>query len=400
MDINKKVFLFDFIKVFKNKLIKHIVQFITEKIESHLQKKLPESKYNKLIKSYDDLFVLWIFDANKNNELDNYIPRGDIVNHANIEYTFVQEGVPRDCARQYINSWRSYKYGEYLQELKHNIDTFVIPGYNINAKHEEGGYTRLIRRIADSTTALNDIIPRTTSISISSIQYKRLKELYKGPQHLFMTNAFCVASKYRFLGGINNNLSVPDIFTKNTIGTNEYAELFGSPLNTRSKYYCSPFDDERATFQSIGSFFNLELSNGWYIANPPFNADFMESVSRRIIEQLTKYSSRMVNVIVILPVWDPETQDEYGLPNYNTPFPAFTLLKDCKYLKARRVLLRDYKYYDYYTDSYIDVTATHMLLLSTYMDDNTITNNAIATNILTKLAERWKSIAITTRRRL
>lgn len=67
-------------------------------------------------------------------------------------------------------------------------------------------------------------------------------------------------------------------------------ECFASPLNCRYERYCSAYEDTDAMFGSLGSFFDYDFKTrgGCYQANPPFVADFIESMVRKMDESLSE----------------------------------------------------------------------------------------------------------------
>lgn len=391
---SKNVLLFDYINDFRKLVVRNITSYIFTCIFGKNKVKNINLIKDKIFRSYDDMFILWMFDANMENKLVNYIPTDNIVNKENILYTLAQEGsIDVDLANKCIDKWNTSTYFNALTNLRKNIRE-NIP-CKIELLKNNGKYT-FIRTIIDSGIRNID---KQLKIHISNVQYNRLWQLYNmyyekidELNDSFIENAYFITAKYNLLGGINNNLSVPDIVDATIFNTNntiiakhrlDYVELFGSPLNTRTDNYCSPFIDEKEIFGSKGSFFNYELTPGVYMANPPFDNNLMLKMAERLVDQLNKATGATF-VIITLPVWDPETQEKLKVKNYKTPFPAFDLLSKSEFLQAREVLTRDYKYYNYFTESYSHVTASHLLLLS-----NQKVNGV---RILTEIKNSWRTL--------
>jgi hypothetical protein len=72
-----------------------------------------------------------------------------------------------------------------------------------------------------------------------------------------------------------------------------------------------------------------------------------------------------INIIIIIPVWDPESQIEYNLKNFNRKFEAFTLAKNSKFFKCKFYLEKiTYQYWNYYSSEYQPATHSHFIVLS------------------------------------
>lgn len=208
--------------------------------------------------------------------------------------------------------------------------------------------------------------------AISPKQKKMLKEKYK-LNGGFDYDAAIVINVYKFMGMNNIHLSIPDIKMN---GFKAKIDLFGSPLNTFSKQYCSLFEFEKH-FGSLGNFFdyNLEMGN-LYFCNPPFDETVMDRMADRLIEQLDILGSPKlkkktsdeefgkIGIFVTLPVWDSESQRKMKIRDYKMEFPAFEKLMKCEYLICHRILDRNtYMYYDFYTGKYTPASYTHAIML-------------------------------------
>ncbi len=191
-------------------------------------------------------------------------------------------------------------------------------------------------------------------------QEQRLRSLYTGSEETFESDCNELMSMYRFLGALNNHLSVPPfIFEKG-----EWIELFGTPVNTVQPSFCSPFPLEKK-FGSLGSFFEYDLEEGKkYLCNPPFDEVIMENMANRLLTQLETTAN--VDIIVIVPVWDPETQKKVGIFCTDKEFSAYQILKTCKFVVQETVLDRQmYQFWDYYNEKYVPASSTHFIHLST-----------------------------------
>jgi len=203
---------------------------------------------------------------------------------------------------------------------------------------------------------------KMTFFRISNSQETRLKQVYKGSEDDFKGKRHLLLSAYNFMGTLNNHLSVPPTIFKDA----KIIELFGSPLNT-SQGYCSPFRLERELFSSNGSFFEYKIKPGLHVANPPFDETIMEDMADRLENQLDETPG--VNIICVIPVWDPESQAKHGLKVNGKPFAAYDKLKNSKHFKQGFYLAKHkYPFWDYYNDKWTPASATHFIVLSNTED--------------------------------
>lgn len=180
---------------------------------------------------------------------------------------------------------------------------------------------------------------------------------------------FCVLCRYGLMDGKNQQLSVHPLFKnqiKKIYGTD--FELFGSCINRSSKYYCSLYYDLEKHFGSQGNFFDIELSQGNYLVNPPFDEDLMEQTMVKIIESLE--SEMPLSFIITIPVWDPKTSKELSI-KYKTPFfdmgpyKAIEIIDNHpQFIMAKHVLPKsNFPYYNMYTGKAVPAANTYVILL-------------------------------------
>lgn len=197
----------------------------------------------------------------------------------------------------------------------------------------------------------------------SKVQTSLLKYKYTGSKEKYNYYLNFLSKLYSFMGGINNHLSVPPQLIKDN-----YIELFGTPVNTKYNF-CSPFEIEKEYFGSLGSFFDFEFRPDCnYFANPPFDELIMHNMALRLIDQLDKVSN--INIIVIIPKWED--------------FDCYNELISCKYIKDNIVVKKyDVKFYNYYSDKYVNIVDCYALFL---------TNIEGETNIFKNFIREWKKL--------
>ncbi len=157
------------------------------------------------------------------------------------------------------------------------------------------------------------------SFRISLPHYKKLQILFdrnntnsstmKDHQDSFCKKLFSVLCRYDMLegGGLQSALSgnVFDVLL-NRLDCN--MECFASPFNCRYERYCSAFSDTDMVFGSMGSFFDFQfeslVNGGCFQANPPFTADFILAMYKRMDQLLSndKLTAPFM-FIVFIPAW-------------------------------------------------------------------------------------------------
>ncbi len=79
-------------------------------------------------------------------------------------------------------------------------------------------------------------------------------------------------------------------------------ECFASPLNSYFAHFCSAFPDTDTPFGSLGSFFDLELREGSFEANPPFVPEVMDAMVDKM-EALLAAAAGPMSFFVVIPAW-------------------------------------------------------------------------------------------------
>lgn len=309
-------------------------------------------------------FGSWFLDGIRNGKIIDFLPTEDILRVRDLKYLAHRMG--KDYGGEGRDSIPQYKPFVFVFKLKrrrhvryspNTIKTISPDGMKVTLKinnpYPPKSYGRGTRGEGVNTSyyCRKCSPPRERSITIRGFQYRRLEELYRGPPGFLDDNVFILLMQYNFIGTKNNHLSVPP-----QLLSPETTELFGSPLNTISDSYCSALPIDRA-FGSMGSFFNLTFTPGTYLANPPFIEDIMTEMARKLLHVLDNVSDLII--FVVMPVWS-EGAEERGVG-----YVAWDLIKESPYLRGHKLLDQDeYPFYDYYRDTYIPVTDTHLVLLS------------------------------------
>lgn len=312
---------------FKQDTIDLCLTFMKDVIKnSSYAKAKISTKFKEIETDLYDIFCRWNFNAIYNDEFDInlFLPTGMFVMMVDLSY--------------------------YLRRFNINlIDSLIeFPMDKFNKIRQNA-----INNI-DKKEQLN-------TIKCSEVQEHRLHNVYKG--NTYDTDRVNLLSRYYYLGGLNNSLSIPP----RILAMFKSHELFGTPFNTCSDTYCSPFDDERC-FGSSGSFFKFTEYNdeSVYFANPPFDDFFCNNMSDKLIEELDK---RLFSLIVIIPVWDNTQQEKYNLKNFGLPFDCYNKLVQSKYFIQEEFLHKNsYPFFNYFYNKYVYISNIHMINLGRHID--------------------------------
>jgi hypothetical protein len=142
--------------------------------------------------------------------------------------------------------------------------------------------------------------------------YHRVKKTYTGPVTQMNDYIFCCLVRYVSLGSGANQYVVDLGYKKNlrkNFGVN--FECFASVFNHYYDHYCSMFYDIEKYFGSHGSFMALKISQGFYMANPPYDNNLLHKMYLRVKKAL--HSDKAVAFIMSIPEWknyDLENQIE------------------------------------------------------------------------------------------
>ena len=158
------------------------------------------------------------------------------------------------------------------------------------------------------------------SFKISHAHYSKIQILYDRNntnstsmivhRDAFHSHLFSLLARYDMLegAGLQSSLNgnVFDVLLKHFQCN---MECFASPFNCRYESFCSAFPDTDTSFGSMGSFFNFNfdaLTEGaCFQANPPFVADFILAMQRRMEAVLVKDEDGTIPFmfIVFIPAW-------------------------------------------------------------------------------------------------
>jgi hypothetical protein len=201
----------------------------------------------------------------------------------------------------------------------------------------------------------------TETFTITRQQYLHLKHSFNGNRIDLDPAIVILLGRYKACGSTNNHYSAPPQIVK---FSEARTELFGSPFNTCTSQYCSPFSDIEGCFGSLGSFFNFEMSTGVYFMNPPYDEDIMKEAMLKVVNKMK--TACEITVIVVIPVWDIESQQKVkGKPRLDRKFDALEIAEKSGFMKSRELLKFDtHRFFNYYTGKMDVVTDSHLFVMS------------------------------------
>lgn len=310
---------------FKNNLVEHLIKYF----RSH---KLYNSGKLKYIRTqmYNH-FPNWFFNLNNKGLIDNFIPVGPMEIQDNLDYIFTENKL----------------------EKRNDFDSKLLI---FNSKYIKGHLktTKIVRteKYQFIKYHLETNNGEWKLLSITRKQFINLKNRYCGDPVFFDQYIAILLLRYKFLGGLNNHLSIPPVvYSKLRIDT----ELFGSPFNVSVDSYCSPFYDIEKYFGSLGQFSNIQLENNKiYAANPPYDVNIIEDMASWFETQFNREDINDVTVYLTIPLWRKD-------------FPGYKILRANSYFREEAELGReDYPFLHYFRGRLIPASDTYLMILSTH----------------------------------
>ena len=216
------------------------------------------------------------------------------------------------------------------------------------------------------------------SIPINKKTYNRIKNQTNLKQPELDKIIWCLIYRYgnlNLLTGLQGAV-LPEYYKLLNDKYNSQVECFGSFMNHYYKYYFGLFYDLEKYFGCLGNFFNAELIKGFYVANPPFDVNFMNNTFIKFTELLSRNN---ITLFIILPAWVIDDRKllnnicRIKLPiDYENDLET-RKLKNSKYIKKYMLFCKeDFPYYDYFKEKKINYAPTNIVIMSS--DENYSTN--------------------------
>lgn len=309
---------------FKNILVENIMRYL----RSH---KLYNNRKLEYIRTqmYNH-FPNWFFNLNNQGKIVNFVPT---------DYLEVQENLDYILQEHHLEKRTDFDQKLLLFNNTYIRDKFVTLDI---VKNENANLVMYELKTNNGIWKL---------LNITKKQDQNLKERYTGPPELYTQYVAIMLLRYKFLGGINNHLSIPPTVYK-YLGIN--MELFGSPLNVTEKEYASPFYDIERFFGSQGSFNQISLKNNRsYATNPPYDVRVVFQMASWLTKELERPELNNVVIYLTLPLW-------------RLDFPGYKLLRESKWFRDESELKREeYPFLHYFKGKLIAASDTYLMIMST-----------------------------------
>jgi hypothetical protein len=178
--------------------------------------------------------------------------------------------------------------------------------------------------------------------------------------------------RYQLLGSNNHQLAIlPNIINCMIKDYDLSFECFASSINSSLPNYCSIYYDLEKFFGSKGNFFNIELTEGTYSFNPPYQKDIIDNGIKRLLFFLekSKINNKNLTFILTIPIWDKEGQEILNHQN-KIDYGDFEIIKEIKeseYFIGLRLITKDnFTYLDHNFKLYKNKTIqnTYIIMLS------------------------------------
>lgn len=230
----------------------------------------------------------------------------------------LDDGLLNNCDEKEVSQFYS-DINYYYKSNKFVVDQFgiitiirkMIESIDVYSKHipKTDAKTYEIREIGTDTYEyiLNSTLPMHSPLPIHSTISKsirnRLKSQYTGPPNEFDDLLFCCLVRYITLGSGANQFMV-DLEYKKQLRKkfNLNFECFGSVFNHYYNHYCSMFYDIEKYFGSCGSFMALQITKGFYMANPPYDNVLLHNMYSCV--KIALESKDGVAFIMSIPKWE------------------------------------------------------------------------------------------------
>jgi len=258
----------------------------------------------------------------------------------------------------YLNSKDNYKISKKIFNQIRNKESISFYKFKINVSF--GIKDKRLINILDNILLPIDV-------------YNKLKTNYTGNLKDIDIIIWIIIFRYQLLGSNNHQLGIlPEIIDKMVEDYNLKFECFASSINSTLINYCSIYYDLEKYFGSQGNFFKIELTEGTYSFNPPYQKDIMDNGIRRLLGFLenAKNNYKKLTFIMTIPIWDKEGQEILNQQN-KIDYGDFEIIKDVKesaYFIGLRLILKDeFTYLDHNFKLYKNKTIqnTYIIMLST-----------------------------------
>jgi hypothetical protein len=376
------------------------------------------SIYNEILREINIHNLIKIFNHNINNfkSIMNFNKIRKI-----FKYNKLNELVQRWCWLQYYNKTSAdnvipynkddnYNYRDFIDDfnyilninidenhiifdnLKKNVSSYLKKSYikYTNLLIQDKKINLLIDKSNDTVTF--KILYNNHEI-INEININLYNRLFDKFNYFNNTNSkqldpniyiFCLIYRYSYIDSGQQQLAI-DKRIKDMIKIYGVDfELFGSAINVLSNHYCSLFYDIEKYFGSKGDFFNIEINQGIFWCNPPYDDSLMTNAALKLISIMT--NNKNVAFIITIPIWDKYTQLKINTlvnvtknfnadsnPEDHSDYKIYSLLKP--YIKSELIIPKKrIPYFNHRLNKPIYAVNTYMLIVYHNIDTKYVEN--------------------------
>jgi hypothetical protein len=279
------------------------------------------------------------------------------------------------------------KFIEYIDIQKEILDKYKISPFYLNSKDNYSIVKKIFVQQRENSSVSFYKFKITVSFGIKDKRlinildnillptdvYNKLKNNYTGNPKEMDTIIWIIIFRYQLLGSNNHQLGIlPRIINNMNKDYQLNFECFASAINSSLNNYCSIYYDLEKYFGSLGNFFNIDLIEGTYSFNPPYQKDIMDQGILKLFNLLdnAKAANKKLTFIMTIPIWDKEGQEILNQQN-KIDYGDFEIIKDVKnseYFIGLRIISKDnFTYLDHNFKLYKNKTIqnTYIIMIST-----------------------------------
>jgi len=381
-------------------IIKMFITIITQNLGSEIfcvKKSYPRTLTN-LLSSW--MFILYSFETTNNDpffpdNFDNTMPLKITLldfckyDNNNKDYNTIIDKIINDFlifVNKQIDKLNKYKISPFYLNTKDNFQ-IVKKIYNQKRSEEMISFYKFKINIAFGIKDKR-LINILDNILLPIDVYNKLKQKYTGNIKNIDTIIWIIIFRYQLLGSNNHQLGVlPKIIHEMVKDYDLKFECFASSINSTLNNYCSIYYDLEKFFGSQGNFFNIDLVEGTYSFNPPYQKDIMTNGIKRVFKLLnnSKNNNKILTFIMTIPIWDKEGQEIINQQN-KIDYGEFEIIKEVKeseFFICLRIVSKDnFTYLDHNFKLYKNKTIQNTYVIMLSSDKNINFNKILEYNFM------------------
>jgi hypothetical protein len=278
-----------------------------------------------------------------------------------------------------LEKLNNYKKSDYYNK---NKDILIIEKKIIKQKRDNLNimfYKFIIKN--NNFIVCNRLQTILNNIIIPIHKYNEMKNKFIGNKNMLDYYIWIILFRYQLLGSNNHQLAVlPNILKKMKHDLNYNFECFASAINSSSLNFCSLYYDVEKYFGSVGNFFNLDIKEGVYSFNPPYQSDIIERGVNKLLNFLDN-TTKKLEFIITIPIWDikgKEIMEKNNSENNNNninygDFEIINKVFTSKFFKGKIMISKnDFTYIDHNFCLFKNTTIqnTYVIVLANFKNNH------------------------------